>query len=294
MPIIFHTFYAQTPIGLGVTGGLASFRMPSNYLGGTVTFELWGACGASSSNVTSAKGGLGGRIKCDIPFDPLDQIVLEIGSRPIVSSFTSDRNKGGFNTGGIIFPTGNAGGGCGGGGRSAVWRNGLLKAVAGAGGGGGMGDPTTPQPLGIEGSGGDGGYPQGTGGIQGVPSVPSGFTALLGGAPGTDVSGGAGGTVIPIATHQRNGQPGGDPSVNLYFYGWGGDGAKFLDTAYQPGAGGGGYAGGGSGCRANQLKEISGGGGGGSSWVAGDVSLISHSTGVWNFDGKISMTYGVS
>lgn len=280
MPIINHTFYAP---------GAAHFRLPLNYIGSTVTAEMWAGSGGDS---TFAIGGKGARILCDVPCSADDQIFLEIGGQAFNNQGINPlRNAGGFGNGGFVWPNANAGAAGGGGGRSAFWRNGLLKAVAGGGGGAGQGTGTFTRTT--EGNGGDGGFPNGTAGAPGIPAPTGDVTTMFGGTGGTATAGGLAGVCVP-STPARHGFPGDNPNVNQHYRGYGADGPLSAGTATLQGAGGGGYAGGGSGARGIFNNSLSAGGGGGSSWVDVDVALTTFSNGFWLGDGKITLIYGVS
>ncbi len=202
------------------TGGFQVFEVPENAF--SVTLRAWGAQGGNSNSCVQGEvfqedGGLGGFAEGDLSVLPGQQLYVYAGGKG------AQGGAGGWNGGG----SGGFNGGGGGGASDVRTSLGNLAARVIVAGGGGAGNTGCPD----AGSGGAGGGLMGEAGIA--------FNGNTPGSGGTQVSGGAAGTVP--------GQPGG----------FGNGGGVFASNVS---GGGGGWYGGGA--------ATSAGGGGGSSYIA--------------------------
>lgn len=255
-------------------GGEGGYTAPGFYAwqikaGTAIAFKLWGSGGAAGQyrTETTSRGGHGGYGGfCSGVFTaPADGLlVLELGAavdQRGAGSFSNPASPApwllGAYGGPLVFPGGI------GGGRTALWFNGTLIAVAGGGGGGG-GVPETQYNA----YGGDGG--QGGGDTAGAGGVGWGNTA-----------GGSGGQ---SATPRR---PLGGYDITTY-------GTTYYGNFKGGGGGGGaGYGGGAAGVPGYGNDYGGGGGGGGSGYLSPSVvsgqNLASRNTGDADYAGNAGM-----
>lgn len=191
----------------------------------TMTAKLWGGAGGKSDPFNRAKdGGGGGYATAVFTLAPGDVVTYAAGGS------TSDRTGGTSGSGNGNGGLGGTTDGYGGGGRTELYINGVLRLVAGGGGGGGR-----------SGNGGGGGGSSG-----GAGDTVSGNTSGQGGAQLVAGSGGS----------PSVGSPGSNGSA--------GTGGAAGDQG--GGGGGGGYWGGGGGCGDGLIGGTPTGGGGGSGY----------------------------
>ena len=251
---IWLALYISTTTTYTYTGAQQSFVVPPGVT--SVSFELWGAQGTSSSYA----GGQGGYVKGTFNVTPGSTYYIYIGGQA------------GYNGSGTL--------GFAGGGATDIRYGGTALAnrilVAGGGGGGGN-----------SGAGGAGGGSTGGNGASQYPSMCHG----QGGFGGTQSAGGAGGA----GGGSDYGYPGQAGSAGSLGQG-GNDGSYSGYTAYDGGAGGGGYYGGGGAGGGGAWQggggcyRYSGGGGGGSSYISGSFTNTNNTQGGRNGDGQAKVT----
>lgn len=220
--------------------------------------EVWGASGGNGSLPGhNNQGGLGGFVAITYPVHGGMVLRVFVGQGGEASFGSTTRKYNGGGAGGPYSADGSAGGGATDV-RISPFDLGQRIVVAGGGGGGGAWSG-----VGINGAGGDGGYPDGVAGANHT-------TGGTGGGGGTQTAGGAAGAVGGATTVPQDGTQG-----------QGGNGGG-ISGGLGLGAGGGGggwYGGGGGGINA-------GGGGGGSSGFLPAATLLDHRTGVWFGNGQ--------
>lgn len=202
-----------------LTGSTVQWVVPAGV--SRVNFDSWGAKGGNNN------GGNGGRTSGTFLVSPGQQLTITVGGSG-QNSPINNGGLGGFNGGGNGGDSAGDGG-AGGGGKTELYLDGTLLAVAGGGGGGGT--PTLP--------GGAGGGLTGTAGVSGMGTT--------GGGPGTQSAPGLGGSPLGMGGNGGNG-------------GTGGQGGETVDGG--GGGGGGFYGGGGGGSRLIGEFDRCGGGGG--------------------------------
>lgn len=298
-----YSLKLKTMVALGFLGsGLSYSQTTFNYTGAMDTYtvpagvsmiqiECWGAQGENSGSST---GGLGGYVSGELAVVPGQQLYIFVGGQTGFNGGGADGSGGGFFAGN-------------GGGASDVRTGGMTYAdrIIVAGGGGGAGKST----CGTQ-TGGDGGWPGGTGGwgdfVQADPGTLTGGGSSIGpggcnmccsssnggGGGGQDGGGAQGG--YGSATGGTGGNCGGDNSD--YSGGCGnaaggggcfGDGGDGLLSGCNGGGGGGGggWYGGGSGG-----SNWSAGGGGGASYFDPAFTSTSYTNGTNSGNGMIVIT----
>ncbi len=229
------------------TGSVASFTVPSNVIGLSIT--AYGAQGGGSG------GGLGGKTVGTLSVTPGNIYYYNVGG------------QNGYDGGG----TGGGGGNYGGGMTWFSTQNNYASTtpILIAAGGGGQG---TANSSGFGGVGGTGG---GTSGVTGG-NGSGGSSGGGGGGGGTQSTGGSGG----IASGGGNGGPGsGGAGGNGGYYGF--------FYAYGGGGGAGYYGGGGGGSTGSTGNDGAGGGGGGSSYLSNSLTSTSTATGTNTGNGSL-------
>lgn len=224
------------------TTGANNWQVPTDLIGTTINFQLYGAGGGGAFYINSnpqnlGNGGYGAYCAGTLSVTPGESLTVNVGNGGQGAQTSGVGGVGGATTGGD-------GGNCytpsmpggGGGGATSIYRSTTPLAVAGGGGGGGGGDNNV-----TGGNGGNGGATNGSNGTVANGNVDSC------GKGGSSSNAGAGGNNNGDYGSNNNGGRGGSSS--------GGVGG---------GGGGGGYYGGGGGG-----GGTGGGGGGGSSYNSG-------------------------
>ncbi len=240
------------------TPGTDTYTLPS--WATTVRVEIKGAQGGGD------KGGKGGSVAALLPVTGGDSIVVNVGGQG--SDSAGGSNGGGAPGSGLTTGTNHFGGG----GASDIRIGGSAlgdrKFVAGGGGGGG------------DQSGGKGGAPAGTDGIDGILAYGYGSP----GKGGTQSAGGAGGAVT--GSDGTSGTAGAS--------GLGGNGGDYAANERAGAGGGGGYFGGGGGGAGRGTGVLSHGyggpGGGGSSYATGSATNVTFDTGAQAGNGSVTIT----
>jgi hypothetical protein len=253
------------------TGADATFTVPANVAGGTVTVTVVGAAGGTGALMPSLRGGRGGAVTGEVPVTPGTTVLtVKVGGTGSVY---------GYKPGGAGGLGSRRGGNGGVGGTASALYNGTTLLLVGGGGGGPGGDGGDNN---SGGRGADGGYSPGiaqpgTNAYQGSNAGGPGASAAAAngaggsaggfsgsaGAAGSSTGGGAGGAAYPYGDQGGGGGGGGG-----YFSGGGGGGA-------------GGNSGG-------------GGGGGGTSYADASVTSVSYDDGFNTGNGYVIISWTVT
>ncbi len=232
------------------TGSQQTYIVPACVY--SVSVNARGAAGGGNS---TAIGGKGGRVQCDLPVTPGQTLYIYVGSAGDVTG-TPGYNGGGSGIGGSPSTPGSGGGGA-----SDIRIGGttLTDRKIVAGGGGGATDNGGPS------NGGDGGGLIGANGGVGGDPWTCGISPATG---GTQSAGGLGGTSSGCQWNGQNGS-----------FGIGGD----TYMVYRSAGGGGGWYGGGG-------AHNGASGGGGSSYTDGAATNVMHTQGFQAGDGQVIIT----
>jgi hypothetical protein len=264
------------------TGTVQTFTVPACKQ--QVTIQVWGAQGDNAT--IGGTGGLGGYATGTLAVTPGQVLQVYVGGRN------------GYNGGGTPGPNGSQvssgpigldSGGVGGGAsdvRTTAALNTRVIVAGGGGGGGHAGVWTGCQPGGTGGAGGVGGGAAGGNGASSACSCANG--GGFGGQPGTQVAGGAGGTLNPTGCSTSSTVMHGNPGS----FGLGGNGSTQFGSSSGPGGGGGGgggWYGGGAGSNGNNTTA-GGGGGGGSNYIGG-VTNGQSQNGVRSGQGQVIISW---
>ncbi len=267
-PTSTTTYYAQSQAEIiqntfNYTGGAQTFTVPAGIT--QIDIDAYGARGGNSYNTTGV--GLGGRVQTTMDVTPGQVLNIYVGGEGASYAGYGNLLAGGWNGGGNGTNTGQGGGG-GGATDIRIGGTALSNRVLVAGGAGGKAPNTC--------NAGSTAHPHG-GGLTGARGFycTNGSGELKRGRGGSQSAGGAGG-----CWH------GGSNCAGSGGYGYGGNGGSISGNGRAGGGGGGWYGGGGG--------TYNSDGGGGSSYTnPSSTSNVTHTQGVRNGHGLLTISYSL-